>query len=201
MDQAQAQNDACTTTARAKYWPSNEFCKTPCSNPLPRSVSTVWQRLVLVESLIPSNVTQNACVSGALVHKTPKANLLQVVFDCAIVANAKSFIQSNQVDSNSDTCVWQNRLPPMNPNDVAEIRHRLHGVGLRSTIARISLLYILERSNAPMSIGDLIEQVQLSINDRSTIARVLRDLEDLGFCRRIENVDGVRFTASEPLKS
>jgi Fe2+ or Zn2+ uptake regulation protein len=85
----------------------------------------------------------------------------------------------------------------MNPNDVAKIRHRLRGVGLRSTIARISLVYMLEHSNAPMSLSDLFEQVQLTVNDRSTIARVLRDLEGLGFCRRIENVDGVRYTASE----
>ncbi len=91
----------------------------------------------------------------------------------------------------------------MNPKDVAEIRHRLHGVGLRATIARISLLYILEHSNAPMALSDLFKQVQLTVNDRSTIARVLRDLEGFGFCLRIENVDGVRYTASErqPLKS
>lgn len=84
----------------------------------------------------------------------------------------------------------------MNPNDVAEIRHRLHGVGMRSTIARINLLYILEHSNAPMSIRDLSEQVEPTVNDRYAIARVLRDLEGPGFCRRIENVDGVRYTAS-----
>ena len=91
----------------------------------------------------------------------------------------------------------------MTPNDVAEIRNRLHGVGLRTTIARISLLYILEHSNAPMSIGDLFEQAQPTVNDRYTIARVLRDLEGFGFCLRTENVDGVRYTASErqPLKS
>ena len=85
----------------------------------------------------------------------------------------------------------------MNPDKVAEIRNRLHDAGLRTTIARITLLYILERSTSPKTTAELLEEAQPTINDRSTITRVLRDLEDLGFCHRIQSQDEARYVRAK----
>jgi len=92
MDQTAAQNVACTTTAMARYSPSNEFLKTLCANPLPIPVSTALQRHVSIKTLVQLNVTQNACVVVALVHKNPKATLLQVDLGYAIVDRVGSSI-------------------------------------------------------------------------------------------------------------
>lgn len=85
----------------------------------------------------------------------------------------------------------------MNPDKVAEIRKRLHESGQRTTIARITLLSILENSMTPLTIAELLEEAQPTINDRSTITRVLRDLEDLGFCHRIQSQDEARYVGTK----
>lgn len=85
----------------------------------------------------------------------------------------------------------------MPPDKVAEIRNRLRDAGLRTSIARITLLYILERSTSPRTIAELLEEAQPTINDRSTITRVLRDLEDLGFCLRIQSQDESRYVGAK----
>ena len=86
----------------------------------------------------------------------------------------------------------------MNLVKVAEIRKRLYESGHRTTIARLTLLYILENSMTPMTLVELYEEAQPTINNRSTISRVLRDLEDLGFCLRIQTNGESRYAALKP---
>jgi Fe2+ or Zn2+ uptake regulation protein len=84
----------------------------------------------------------------------------------------------------------------MSPSEVAEIRDRLTVCGQRTTIARITLLYLLERSPSPKKAAELFAEAGITVNGRSTITRVLRDLEKFGFCRRIKTNDGPLYVAT-----
>ncbi len=79
---------------------------------------------------------------------------------------------------------------PINPKAIAEIRQRLQDRGMRATIARVRALLVLEQARKPMTIQEMFEQSPDSLNNRSTVLRVVRDLQDGGLCS-ISEIDGV----------
>ena len=82
------------------------------------------------------------------------------------------------------------RAWPINPKAIAEIRQRLQDRGMRATIARVRALLVLEQARKPMTIQEMFEQSPDSLNNRSTVLRVVRDLQDGGLCS-VSEIDGV----------
>ena len=61
---------------------------------------------------------------------------------------------------------------------------------LRELLARVRALLVLEQARKPMTIKEMFEQSPDSLNNRSTVLRVVRDLQDGGLCS-VSEIDGV----------
>lgn len=72
-------------------------------------------------------------------------------------------------------------------NDAA----RLRGAGLRGTAPRIAVLRFLERATAPLSHGDIYQELAVRGFDRATIYRNLINLADAGLVSRTDLGDHI----------
>jgi Fur family ferric uptake transcriptional regulator len=77
-----------------------------------------------------------------------------------------------------------------------ELRSVVRAKGLRATPSRLAVLELLRDSDAPMSHGDVADQLASQAWDRATIYRNLTDLAEAGLVRRTDVGDHVwRFEA------
>ena len=83
------------------------------------------------------------------------------------------------------------RPPPPTQTNVAALRSRLRGSGLRSTPARLAVLGFLESTSRPVSHADLVEALADKGIDRVTLYRNLTDLTQAGLVRRADLGDHV----------
>ncbi len=80
--------------------------------------------------------------------------------------------------------------------DLDELRTAIRGAGLRATPSRIAVLELVRASEAPMSHGDVADQLATQSWDRATIYRNLTDLAEASLLRRTDVGDHVwRFEA------
>ncbi len=75
------------------------------------------------------------------------------------------------------------------PDDL--IRSRIHGAGLRATVARISVMQELLAATSPLSHAQVAQKLASNGHDRATIYRNLVELSDAGIVSRIELGDHV----------
>jgi Fur family ferric uptake transcriptional regulator len=79
-----------------------------------------------------------------------------------------------------------------------ELRGELRAHGLRATPARLAVLELVRGNNAPISHGEVADQLAGQSWDRATIYRNLTDLAEVGLLRRTDVGDHVwRFEAVE----
>jgi Fur family ferric uptake transcriptional regulator len=77
-----------------------------------------------------------------------------------------------------------------------ELRAAIRTAGLRATPSRIAVLSLVRASDAPMSHGDVADQLATQSWDRATIYRNLTDLAEASLLRRTDVGDHVwRFEA------
>ena len=77
-----------------------------------------------------------------------------------------------------------------------ELRSAVRASGLRATPSRLAVLELLLDADAPMSHGDVADQLANQAWDRATIYRNLTDLAEAGLVRRTDIGDHVwRFEA------
>lgn len=77
-----------------------------------------------------------------------------------------------------------------------ELRSLVRAKGLRATPSRLAVLDVLRESDAPLSHGDVADQLAGEAWDRATIYRNLTDLSEAGLVRRTDVGDHVwRFEA------
>ena len=77
-----------------------------------------------------------------------------------------------------------------------ELRGLVRAKGLRATPSRLAVLELLRASDAPLSHGDVADQLAGEAWDRATIYRNLTDLSEAGLVRRTDVGDHVwRFEA------
>ena len=80
--------------------------------------------------------------------------------------------------------------------DAVELQGELRTVGLRATSARVAILAALRRIRAPVSHGEMEDELRPSAWNRTTIYRNLLDLARVGLARRFDVGDHVwRFEA------
>src|SRR3990172_3648223 len=90
------------------------------------------------------------------------------------------------------------RPSPPTQTNVAALRSRLRGSGLRSTPARLAVLGFLEPTPRPVSHADLVEALADKGIDRVTLYRNLTDLTQAGLVRRADLGDHVwRFESTQ----
>lgn len=70
--------------------------------------------------------------------------------------------------------------------DRDELRRRLRGAGLRTTLARLAVLEQLDEAAAPLSHAELADAMASEGFDRATIYRNLIDLTEAGLVSRTE---------------
>lgn len=75
---------------------------------------------------------------------------------------------------------------PAPNSDRDELRNRLRGAGLRSTLARVAVLEHLDASPSPLSHAELADALAPQGFDRATIYRNLIDLTEAGLVSRTE---------------
>jgi len=81
-------------------------------------------------------------------------------------------------------------------HDVDELRAAIRGTGLRATPSRIAVLELVRASDAPVSHGDVADQLASQAWDRATIYRNLTDLAEVKLLKRTDVGDHVwRFEA------
>jgi Fur family ferric uptake transcriptional regulator len=84
-------------------------------------------------------------------------------------------------------------------DDSAAARRSVRDRGLRATPSRVAVLELLRTSDAPVSHGDVADQLASHGWDRATIYRNLVDLAEAGLARRTDVGDHVwRFEAVDP---
>ncbi len=81
-------------------------------------------------------------------------------------------------------------------HDAVQVRSELRSAGLRATSARVAILAALRRIRAPVSHGEMEEELRPAAWNRTTIYRNLLDLARVGLARRFDVGDHVwRFEA------
>lgn len=78
---------------------------------------------------------------------------------------------------------------PPDPPSIDDLRTLLRDRGLRATAPRLAVLRSLRAHKAPVSHGDLVEELGPEGWDRATIYRNLVDLTDVGLVRRTDMGD------------
>jgi Fur family ferric uptake transcriptional regulator len=85
------------------------------------------------------------------------------------------------------------------PKNLDELRRAIRASGLRATPSRLAVLDLVRASEAPMSHGDVADELASQHWDRATIYRNLIDLAEAGLLRRTDVGDHVwRFEARAP---
>jgi Fur family transcriptional regulator, ferric uptake regulator len=83
---------------------------------------------------------------------------------------------------------------------VDELRARIRGAGLRSTVARMSVLETVERAGHPLSHGEVAAALVERGIDYATVYRNLTDLTEAGLLARVDLGDRTwRFRPSGPI--
>jgi Fur family ferric uptake transcriptional regulator len=72
-----------------------------------------------------------------------------------------------------------------------ELRQKLRDLGLRATLPRVAVLKQLLAARAPLTHGDVAEQLAADGFDRATVYRNLTDLAEVGLVRRADIGDHV----------
>src|SRR5690348_15992405 len=79
----------------------------------------------------------------------------------------------------------------MKAASVLELQEKLRELGLRATLSRVAVLQQLIAARAPLTHGEVAEQLAASGFDRATVYRNLIDLSEVGLVRRSDMGDHV----------
>jgi Fur family ferric uptake transcriptional regulator len=79
----------------------------------------------------------------------------------------------------------------MRAASVQELQQKLRDLGLRATLPRVAVMQQLIAARAPLSHGEVAEQLAESGFDRATVYRNLIDLAEVGLVRRTDIGDHV----------
>jgi Fur family transcriptional regulator, ferric uptake regulator len=79
----------------------------------------------------------------------------------------------------------------MKAASVQDLRQKLRDLGLRATLPRVAVVQRLLAARAPLTHGEVAEQLAESGFDRATVYRNLIDLADVGLVRRSDIGDHV----------
>ncbi|MEN1678402.1 MAG: transcriptional repressor [Planctomycetota bacterium] len=83
-------------------------------------------------------------------------------------------------------------MPETTPRDATWAKQALRDAGLRATAARVAVIRVLSQAGTPVSHGEVVETLEETGFDQSTLFRCLNELADASLVARLDLGDQVR---------